>query len=277
MRKAFTVVEVVFVVVMLGILMAAAIWTMPRTELKQATESMINNLKYTKTLAQLDDRFFGTKDIYYFDTVATKDKDTAALRQVEHYQCGKWQFQFHQSAGKQTTTSINTYTIFADNAGSDSKNFDGKPLDGDIIARDPMTKACLSGYNETNLSECNENFSPEARFGDTFGVELDSIVTGEANCAYQKNSTFSIFFDSEGMPYCKVGQNACTKDSNLPTRLTKSVTIKLARKKESAYICITKGGIIDFGNPVDKNGNPIKDSSGRNRGIPVENGACKDV
>ncbi|MGX2983412.1 pilus assembly FimT family protein [Helicobacter sp. 23-1045] len=278
MRKAFTMVEIVFIIVILSILSVVAIWSMPRTELKQAAESMINNLKYTKSLAQLDDRFFATKDVSYFDKInGIADKNEAALKQIENYQCGMWQFQFHQSAGKQDATTTNTYSIFADSAGSGAKSFDGKPMDGDIIARDPMTKACMSGYNENNLKECEDNFSPEVRFGDTYGVELDTIVTAENACAYKKNSTFSIVFDGEGMPYCKVGQNQCTRTQNLPTRLTKSVTIKLKRKKETAYICITKGGIIDKGIPVDKNGNPVKDKDGRNRGIPVENDACKDI
>ena len=276
MRKGFTVVEVVFVVVMLGILAVAAIWTMPRTELKQATESMINNLKYTKSLAQLDDRFFGMEDANYFNETTIADKTQAARRQVEHYQCGKWQFQFHQSSGNSNAT--NTYTIFADSAGADSKSFDGKPMDGDSIARDPMTKACISGYNDNNLSsECkNNNFSPEARFGDSFGVEVENITSDD--CTYAKNSTFSVFFDSDGMPYCKAGQSTCTSANanSLPKRLTKSVTIKLKRKGETSYICVTKGGIIDFGNLVDKDGKPRKTTNNKLRGIPVKDERCQE-
>lgn len=287
MKKAFTVIEVVFVVVMIGILAGVAVWYMPRTNLKQATESIINNLKYTKTLAQLDDRFFGVKDINYFNTLSIADKNNAAIDQIKHYKCGKWQFQFHQASGNNVST--NTYTIFADNAGGISKNFDGKPMDGDVIARDPMTKACISGYNDNNLKECTDNFSNEARFGDTYGVKLDSITSVDCN-GYQSNSTFSIFFDSEGMPYCKVGQATCSYNSenandvaneannaSLPKRIKKPITIRLKRGGESAYICITKNGLIDAGNPKDKNGNPLKDRNGRIRGIPLTNGECDDI
>lgn len=287
MKKAFTVIEVVFVVVMIGILAGVAVWYMPRTNLKQATESIINNLKYTKTLAQLDDRFFGVKDINYFNTLSIADKNNAAIDQIKHYKCGKWQFQFHQASGNNVST--NTYTIFADNAGGISKNFDGKPMDGDVIARDPMTKACISGYNDNNLKECTDNFSNEARFGDTYGVKLDSITSVDCS-GYTSNSTFSIFFDSEGMPYCKVGQATCSYNSenandvaneannaSLPKRIKKPITIRLRRGGESAYICITKNGLIDAGNPKDKNGNPLKDRNGRIRGIPLTNGECDDI
>lgn len=287
MKKAFTVIEVVFVVVMIGILAGVAVWYMPRTQLKQATESIINNLKYTKTLAQLDDRFFGVKDIDYFNTLSIADKDVAAREQIKLYKCGKWQFQFHQASGNNVST--NTYTIFADNAGSATKNFDGKPMDGDVIARDPMTKACISGYNDNNLKECTDNFSNEARFGDTYGVELYNITSNDCT-GYRSNTTFSIFFDSEGMPYCKVGQATCNYDSSnansvkneasnatLPKRLTSPITIKLKRGGESAHICITKNGLIDAGNPKDKNGNPLKDGSGRIRGIPLTNGICDNI
>lgn len=287
MRKAFTVIEVVFVVVMIGILAAVAVWYLPRTNLKQATESIVNNLRYTKTLAQLDDRFFGVKDSDYFDTVATNSKNDAAIKQIRHYKCGKWQFQFHTSTG--SSISANTYTIFADNAGSDSKSFDGKPMDGDVIARDPMTKSCLSGYSENNIKECADNFSNEARFNDTYGVELDTIISNDCS-GFKNSSTFSIFFDSNGMPYCKVGQATCTYDSGnvndvkneannttLPKRLTSPITIIMKRKSANSYICITKNGLIDVGNPKDKNGNPIKDSNGKIRGIPVTNGVCDDI
>lgn len=287
MKRAFTVIEVVFIMVMIGILAVAAMWYMPRTNLKQATESIINNLKYTKTLAQLDDRFFGVKDSDYFNETSITNKNTAAINQIKLHKCGKWQFQFHQASGN--SSSKNTYTIFADNAGSSTKNFDGKPMDGDIIARDPMTKACISGYNSTNLKDCSDNFSNEARFGDTYGVELDSIVSNDCN-GYKPNSTFSIFFDSDGMPYCKVGQANCDYNSSnindvkneasnatLPKRLTSPITIKLKRGSADAYICITKNGLIDAGNPKDKKGNPLKDKNGKIRGIPLYQNICTDI
>lgn len=262
-RSAFSMMELIFVIVIIGIMAAVSIWYLPRTELKQAAETMMTNLKYTKTLAQLDDRYFAMGDEKYFDNAPKK-----AEAQVQNWHLGMWQFQFHST--KAGTNTAHTYSIYVDEANT-TGGFDGMPNNSAKIARDPMTKECISGYSGTNLRDCDDKFAKEARFYDTFQTELESIQSDD--CPWRSNQGFSIYFDSKGLPYCKIGNNA-----NEPTRLTKPITIKLKRKKESAYICITKGGIVDYGNLLDKNGNPLKDKEGRNRGIPVEKGdICRDI
>ena len=269
-RKAFTMIELVFVIVMIGILSAVSIWYLPRTELKQAAETMINNLKYTKTLAQLDDRYFLMGDANQTDKTIINNQVAANADKK-----ALWQFQFHASNNSGSTSgSQNTYTIYAENATNSGTNFDGIPMNGDMIARDPMTKDCISGYgtNSSNQNDCKA-YAKDARFYDTYQTELESIQTQTAGCDnWRSNNTFAMYVDSKGLPYCKVGNKGEIK------RLTSSITIKLKRKSETAYICITKGGIIEGGNLVDKNGNEIKDKEGRNRGIPVDrNGKCYDI
>lgn len=268
-RSAFSMMELVFVIVIIGIMAAVSVWYLPRTELKQAAETMMTNLKYTKTLAQLDDRYFAMGDEQYFIAVAGKSDTDAMKNQVKDWKKGMWQFQFHSS--NTTTGSGNTYTIYAQQGSNSSTSFDGQPNNVDIIAKDPMTKECISGYSGTNLRGCNDKYAKEARFYDTFQTELASIKSDDCS-NWSNRNTFAIFFDSKGMPYCRVGNN-----SNEPTRLTKSITIELKRKNENAYICITKGGIIDGGVPI-KNGQPQTDSEGRMRGVPVDNnGKCYDI
>ena len=269
-RKAFTMIELVFVIVMIGILSAVSIWYLPRTELKQAAETMINNLKYTKTLAQLDDRYFLMGDANQTDKTIINNQVAANADKK-----ALWQFQFHASNNSGSDSGAdNTYTIYAENATSGSTtNFDGKPMNGDMIAQDPMTKECISGFSGTDLRNCTDNygFAREARFYDTYQTELESIQSDDCN-GWRKSYTFAIYFDSKGLPYCKLNNKGKINP------LTKSITIKLKRKSETAYICITKGGIIEGGNLVDKNGNEIKDKEGRNRGIPVDrNGKCYDI
>ena len=267
-KKAFTMIELVFVIVMIGILSAVSIWYLPRTELKQAAETMINNLKYTKTLAQLDDRYFLMGDANQTDKTIINNQVAANADKK-----ALWQFQFHASNNSGSTSgSQNSYTIYAENATNSGTNFDGIPMNGDMIARDPMTKDCISGYgtNSSNQNDCKA-YAKDARFYDTYQTELESIQSDDCN-GWRKSYTFAIYFDSKGLPYCKLNNKGTI------TRLTKSITIKLKRKGETAYICITKGGIIEGGNLVDKNGNEIKDKEGRNRGIPVDrNGKCYDI
>lgn len=276
-RSAFSMMELIFVIVIIGIMAAVSIWYLPRTELKQVAETMMTNLKYTKTLAQLDDRYFAMSDEQYFNAVnsglSDAQKKTIMQRQVQNWKNGMWQFQFHSTNNTTSTQSAqNTYTIYAEHASSSATtNFDGKPMNGDTIARDPMTKECISGYgtNSGNLSDCKA-FAKEARFYDTFQTELADIKS-QANCKWTKNNTFAIYFDNKGNPYCKATNNGTIQP------LTESITIELKRKNENAYICITKGGIIDGGVPL-KNGQPQTDSEGRMRGVPVDNnGKCYDI
>ena len=281
-RKAFSMIELIFVIVIIGIMAGVSIWYLPRTELKQAGETMINNLKYTKTLAQLDERQFLIRDDKYLDEVRTlseAEKVAVMKGQMKNQQMGMWQFQFHETTdltgqSPDSTRSAQTYTIYSELAGtSESKPFDGKPMNGDIIAQDPMTKQCISGYNGTNLRDCTDKYgyAKEARFFDTYQTQVDSIVSNDCR-TWKKGNTFAIYFDSKGNPYCKVGNEGTITALNAP------ITIKLKRKNESAYICITKGGIIEGGVPLDKNGQPQKDKDGRNRGIPVDNsGKCYDI
>lgn len=275
-RSAFSMIELVFVIVIIGIMAAVSVWYLPRTELKQAAETMMTNIKYTKTLAQLDNRQFLMKDEQFVNEVYrnqtglnSNDKDMIMNNQVANWELGMWQFQFH---GTQTGTNAqNTYTIYTDIG----TNFDGQPSDLDLIARDPMTKECISGYRDNNNpGNCNGKYAKEARFYDTFQTQLESIQSDDCT-GWRSGESFSIFFDNKGMPYCKVGNNA----NKAPTILDKSsITIKLKRKNENAYICITKGGIIEGGVPLGANGQPQTDSEGRKRGIPIDNsGKCYDI
>lgn len=281
-RSAFSVMELVFVIVIIGIMAGVSIWYLPRTELKQAGETMINNLKYTKTLAQLDDRQFLMRDDKYLDEVrklSDGEKKTVMKGQMQNIQRGLWQFQFHETTdltGKKpdSTRSAQTYTIYSELAStSEAKPFDGRPMNGDIIAQDPMTKQCISGYSGTNLRNCTDNYgyAKEARFYDTYQTQVDNIDSNDCR-TWNKGNTFAIYFDSNGKPYCKV-----SNEGNI-VALSAPITIRLKRKNEVAYICITKGGIIEGGVLVGKDGQPQKDKEGRMRGIPVgNNGKCQDI
>lgn len=149
-----------------------------------------------------------------------------------------WQLQFHNSSGN--SSASNSYTIYADQAkGGSTNNFDGIPNNGDLIARDPMTKNCLSGYSKTNLKDCENSFAKEVKLQETYQVSIDTIESKD--CSYNASSGFSIFFDNSGIPYCKAGNAQLTA----PTKLTSPIKISLKRRGQYAIICISKGGIIE--------------------------------
>lgn len=230
MRKAFSMIELVFIIVILGIMAAVAVWYLPRTELQQASEYLINNLKYTKTLAQLDDRYYTMSD--------TTTNNAQTTSQIQNWKLGMWQLQFHNSSGN--SSASNSYTIYADQPkNGTTNNFDGIPNNGDLIARDPMTKNCLSGYSKTNLNDCVNNFAKEVKLEETYQTTIDTIQSQD--CQYNASSGFSIFFDNLGTPYCKAGNAQLTT----PKKLTGPIKIGLKRRGQYAIICISKGGIIE--------------------------------
>lgn len=226
MRKAFTMIEMVFVVVMLGVMAAVSVMYIPQTKLQQAADHMIHNIKYAKSLAQTDDRFF-----------AMKDDNVKSDTQVKHWKAGMWQVQFHLGGN----TAKHSYSIYADTArDANTTNFDGKPMSGDLIAKDPQNKACLSGYSENNLpTECKNNIAKEVRLQETYDVIIE--VEPPSDC--KETNTARIYFDNKGMPYCgKV--NISGSNTDTPKRLSDNMKITLKRQKQTATICVSKSGLI---------------------------------
>lgn len=228
MKKAFSMIEMVFVIVMLGILAAVSVMYIPNTYLQQAADSLINNLKYAKTLAQSDDRYYTMGDNSLPDSVS---KET----QMRYWKAGMWQVQFHLSGN-----IADSYSIYADTGrNATTTNFDGRPMAGDLIAKDPINKACLSGYSQNNLpSECNNNIAREVRLTESYGVNVKEVDLQD-NC--KENNTFRVYFDSNGMPYCGAVN---INNNKMPERLTIPIKIELSDKKKTATICISKNGLI---------------------------------
>ena len=227
MRKAFTMIEMVFVVVMLGVMAAVSVMYIPQTKLQQAADHMIHNIKYAKSLAQTDDRFFTMKD----DSINSDN-------QVKYWKAGMWQVQFHLSGN----TTQHSYSIYADTGrDANTTNFDGRPMSGDLIAKDPQNKACLSGYSENNLpSECKNNIAKEVRLQETYDVTIDKIeLPNDCN----ETNTARIYFDNTGMPYCGA-VNINGNNATLPKRLSNNMKITLKRQKQTATICVSKSGLI---------------------------------
>lgn len=238
MRSAFSLIELVFVIVILGILSAVSIMYIPRDDVSQATDYLIHNIKYTKTLAQLDDRYFGMLDVKFkadgSGRLETQNIEVKDRNQVQDWKNGLWRIQFHRSG----TNAKNSYSIYADNAkNGTTNNFDGIPNNDDIIARDPQNQACLSGYSLSNLKECENNFSPGVKLEETYGVLIDNIQA-QPNCQPAANGAFSILFDNKGTPYCRQSATASIEPLTAPIRIT------LKRGSTTANICVTKGGVV---------------------------------
>ncbi|EQB40190.1 hypothetical protein M947_03975 [Sulfurimonas hongkongensis] len=108
MKKAFTMMELIFVLIVIGILAAVILPEMKSNKLREAAIQVVSHIRYTQHLAMVDDKF----DV--------NDADWYKKR---------WQIQFNKTIEGE---DIWAYTIYSDETLSDNANAINE------IARDPQ-------------------------------------------------------------------------------------------------------------------------------------------
>ena len=78
-KKAFTMLELVFVIVVSGILAATFIPRFDRDNLQEAADQVISHIRYTQHLAMVDDKFLADKNISHFSNVIKITKRATLL------------------------------------------------------------------------------------------------------------------------------------------------------------------------------------------------------
>ena len=188
--------------------------------LQVAHHTLESHLKMMQVLALSDmNEFVGHSSVKYF----VKDYPSVdSLSLLTHYRNAMWQMQFH--LGKIYTT--NSYSIYIDTPrNAATTNFDGRPVAGDIIAKD-LDRRCLSGYNNTNTAfDCKNNTLAEVRLGERFGVEK-IFIQSDSFC--QERDTARIYFDTLGKPYC----------GKIPMALQNVFKITLFKNGAQKSLCI---------------------------------------
>ncbi|PAF42959.1 prepilin-type N-terminal cleavage/methylation domain-containing protein [Helicobacter sp. 11S03491-1] len=218
MRKAFSLFEMVIAVSVIGILVLFAI---PKTDaaLAIATNSLLEHILYVRHLALND-------SLAYTHTNQTQWL-IKRFPSIQPYklvdQNPMWQIQFHLN-GKYTLFS---YSLYVDTPRfAPTTDYDGRPMSGDIIAISGGDRKCLSGYNNTNISdECKNNSSVFVRLHEAYGLENLSVI-GDDFC--RERRTARIYFDRFGIPYCGKEKR----------KLEHPFKIILQKKKETFIICI---------------------------------------
>ncbi|MGX3045320.1 pilus assembly FimT family protein [Helicobacter sp. T3_23-1056] len=223
MRASFSLLEIVFGVVILGLFVFFA---MPNKSinthisLQNATLHTLSHIRYTQHLALNDSLDFANTS-----QASTLSKMHPSISPDKLTESNKnfWQIQFHQS-GIYTPQS---FSIFFDTPRfSPTTDRDEQPSVGDIIAVSGKNKRCLSGYSNINISiECRNNAEISVRLGEFFGIDFISL---DSNFFCQEMGTFRIKFDRFGKPYC--GKNALSL--NAPLKIT------LHKKEAKKSICI---------------------------------------
>jgi prepilin-type N-terminal cleavage/methylation domain-containing protein len=165
MKKAFTMMELVFVIVVVGILSAMIAPNFQRNTLREAADQLISHIRYTQHLAMMDDKYDENNAIWYKE---------------------RWQLRFSKNVD---TEQVWAYTIF-----SDTSNHDGNPNINDIIARNPINQnQYLSGGFSGVISLTDPRRDKAMAVGEKYGILDIQFLSG---CATANR----IAFDYLGRP-----------------------------------------------------------------------------
>jgi len=164
MKKAFTLLELVFVIVVIGILAATVLSRSDNTRVQEAAIQVVSHIRYAQHLAMIDD---------HFDTVHVNNANNA------NWFRARWQIFFQvDNLGNQNQV----YLIYSD------KDFDGNLAANGEIAIDPLSGRQMTGNTGWNNSISSMNLTR------TYGIIARAFTGGCANSA-------KIVFDHLGRPH----------------------------------------------------------------------------
>ncbi len=222
MKKAFTMLELIFVIVVIGILTSVII---PRTQtnsLEQAANQVIEHIRYTQHLAMVD-------DIYESNNIQWYKK--------------RWEIKFGKS--KNTNYKM-AYSIFSDHINKKG-NYDGKPNFSELAINPNNLGAYLSGGYSGGLktNDKKNRSNKKMNIGEYYSIK-NILFSG--GCS--KNRYF-LYFDYLGRPFNSINKNnSYEKDKLLTNDCKISLCIEectgessinelvINISKETGYVCI---------------------------------------
>jgi prepilin-type N-terminal cleavage/methylation domain-containing protein len=174
--RAFTMLELVFVIVVLGILAAMAIPRLEQDHRQEAADHILSNIRYTQHFALNDDKH---------DYNSTNSANSA-----------KWQRRFWTIAFSTCSDGTDFFRIGTDDDGSSGS---AGVFEANEYATDPFNGKRLG---TTNGGDCDAaGVSENIKIGKKYGI---NTVTGANGCAGVQH----IGFDHLGRPHVGFGNSA---------------------------------------------------------------------
>lgn len=139
---AFTMLELVFIIIIVGILAAVLIPRMGQSRLREAADQVVSHIRYTQHLAMMDDKY------------DTNDPDWFRKR---------WQIIFERPA---ITNNQWVYSVFSDNAGA-------VPIanaDLSEIAINPQNHNKILSGGSSSIAWNHSRVTKELNLGRTYGI-----------------------------------------------------------------------------------------------------------
>ena len=152
MRKAYTFIELIFVLVIIGIISVTVLSRTNENPLQKAAIQVLSHIRYTQHLALIDDKY-DKDDVYWYKK--------------------RWLIVFNNSVGADNDTA---YTIFSDISG----NSTGDPgITGSEIAVNPENpiKKLTGGYG-SNISPTHSIVTKKLNLTKSYGVTSISFSGG---------------------------------------------------------------------------------------------------
>ncbi|MDO5046114.1 pilus assembly FimT family protein [Campylobacter sp.] len=209
MKKAFTMLELVVVIVVIGILAAMAIPRLERDNLAEAVDQIVSHIRYTQHLAMQDNRFDPNDSSWY------KKRWSITFNEVNVCGSKEWR-----------------YSIYTDKSVSGNLNSETE------VAKDPQnpTKYMSAGWSGGG-SFC-KNISPKFNIGKTFGIQ-------EVKFSDACKDVQTISFDEFGRPMLSVsttttgGVGGAERGYDRILKFGDICKITFTAEKKSAEITIT--------------------------------------
>jgi prepilin-type N-terminal cleavage/methylation domain-containing protein len=171
-KKAFTLIELIFVVIIIGIIMSIIVSNPKDTKLREAAIQLISHIRYTQHLAMIDDKF--------------NINDALIFEKAKWYKA-RWQIIFTNGVPTANSAGLPGYTIFSDFMGKRT----GHP-DREEIALDPLSQQIITSGVTKSVRLDSKNVYQKANLGKTYGITDIKLHGG---CYWMR-----ISFDHLGRP-----------------------------------------------------------------------------
>ena len=166
MKKAFTMIELIFIIVVVGILAAVAIPRIDRDNLIELVDQVTTHIRYTQQLAMMDNVYDGSD---------------------EHWYRGDWRIQFSDSADGGDGWKYSVY--------KDLPGYSGNLNSEREVARDPQNEQrfLTSGASGFSANTDSKKMNKKLNLKNTYDIQK---IDFDKNCGGQ-----TIAFDSKGRPH----------------------------------------------------------------------------
>lgn len=212
-KKAFTLLELVFVIIVIGILAVLAMPNFDRQPLQEAAEQIASHIRYTQHLAMVDDKFDALDTSY--------NQNGCATAYPGQWYKSWWRIHFFTLGGEKQ------YAIF-----SDKNRCNNIDVTGDSEpAIDPLThKMLYDTYDDRGTEQVNL-------------TKTYNIIDIDSTC---DAGNIDIFFDNMGRPHAQAALSNSNPYAHLLT-VDCSISLKHATdgnatitiQPETGYVSVT--------------------------------------